>query len=183
MRIGMNIKAKFGDGSVIQRELIYTEWKPLGRLCKMCNPFFNESRTTLPLNVLFKALCHAKKQKEKTLNYPYLYNCLKGSLQKSVAPEIRRRLYYKALKKYCRLLYITEFYKCFVLLWTRLTMFSLSWLRVIVKNPCLGWLEGRRSRSMLLSPLPSQTCRNSSTQKYLNRLNSVSKLQIVQKGA
>ncbi len=63
--------------STLQRELIYTERKPLGRLCKMCNPFCNESRTTLPLNVFLLR----KKTERENLNYPYLYHGLKGSLQ------------------------------------------------------------------------------------------------------
>ncbi len=32
---------------IFQRGLIYTDRKPLGRLCKMCNPFFNESLVTV----------------------------------------------------------------------------------------------------------------------------------------
>ncbi len=31
--------------------LIYTENKPLGRLCKMCNPFFYEFRVVPSVNV------------------------------------------------------------------------------------------------------------------------------------
>jgi len=31
---------------------IYTEDKPLGRLYKMCNPFFNEFRIAQPVTVL-----------------------------------------------------------------------------------------------------------------------------------
>ncbi len=34
-----------------QRGLIYTEDKPLGRLCKMCNTFFYEFRVILSVNV------------------------------------------------------------------------------------------------------------------------------------
>jgi hypothetical protein len=37
-------------------ELVYSERKPLGRLCKMYNPFFNESRVIPSTNVL-KIFC------------------------------------------------------------------------------------------------------------------------------
>ncbi len=40
-----------------QRGLIYTENKPLGRLCKMCNPFFYEFRVILSANV-FQFVCY-----------------------------------------------------------------------------------------------------------------------------
>ncbi len=132
----------------------------------MWNPFFNESRTTLPLNVLFKAFCHAKKkQKEKTLNYPYLYKFTKisrsGNTKKTLLQSFEKILqitiYYRVLQMFCFIMDKID----------QWTIFSLSWLRVIIKNPCLGWLEGRRYRSMLLSPPPSQTCQNSSTNKYL----------------
>ncbi len=43
--------------SAKQRGLMYTEDKPLGRLCKICNPFFYEFRLTLSTNV-FQLVCY-----------------------------------------------------------------------------------------------------------------------------
>ncbi len=52
--VGLRAKIKEEEEEVsspaCQRGLIHTGNNPLGRLCKMCNPFFHEFRVTPPAN-------------------------------------------------------------------------------------------------------------------------------------
>ncbi len=74
-----------------QRGLIYTEYKPFCRLCKMRNPFFNEFKLVMSINAFKLVFCTStiytpKKLKARGLTLiGVLISLARGKLQKKIA--------------------------------------------------------------------------------------------------